>query len=464
MQNIIKKTISLDVLIVEDEEDIADLIADVLKSAGFTSRVAFGSRQAFIEVRARVPNAIILDLWLKGSDLDGLGILEKIKASYPLLPVVVISGHGTIETAISAIKLGAYDYIAKPLSQDKLLITLKRACEASRLKKENIGLRSKVRRDNELVGQSALISKLRNEIEKVASNNSRVLIEGHFGCEQEIVAHMIHSKSSRAGRPMVTLNANLTEGHKDQFNLFGSQQKEEADLLGRKISIFEAAHGSTLYLQDVTFFSLDTQKQLLSFLQCSRLPNGVEELDVRIIASVRPEIHILIEEGKFLADLYERLSIVRLKIPSLEERREDIRLLVRYYASKISSYQGLRNLNFTNEALAMLENAQWPANLRQLSNTVEHALLISQLDGQTTITSCALSGLIQKQKSYEENEDLLGIESLNFRQAKRKFECYYLNLQMARFRNNISKTSDFIDMERSALHRKLKSLGLNVKE
>jgi two-component system nitrogen regulation response regulator NtrX len=465
IQNLIKKIVALDVLIVEDEEDIADLIADILKNAGFHPRIASGSKQAFIEMQVRVPNAIILDLWLKGSDLDGLGILEKIKSNYPLLPVVVISGHGTIDTAISAIKMGAYDYIAKPLSQEKLLITLKRACEASRLRKENIGLKSKLKKENELIGQSGFVSKLRSDVEKIAASNSRVLIKAPFGCEQNVVANIVHSKSFRSARQMITVNPYLIDPCKIQESLFGNFQRNDRDLFRRKISLLEAAHGSTLYLQDVTLLSLEVQKQLLKFIQNSKLPQSDDELDVRIIASSSPDIENLVKNGNFLADLYERLNIIQITIPALCQRREDIGVLAKYYLSQITSAYGLKKISFTDEVIAILESFEWKANLKELSHVVEYAFCIAQ----STYADCIspdMLGILRNKGSQDQEFSNEGVDivGMNFREAKSNFERYYLTLQMHRFSNNISKTSDFIQMERSALHRKLKSLNLSVKD
>jgi two-component system nitrogen regulation response regulator NtrX len=465
MKNLVKKVMSLDVLIVEDEKDIAELMADILQNAGFSPRIASCSREAFAEMQIRVPNAIILDLWLKGSDLDGLGILEKIKASYSLLPVVVISGHGTIETAISAIKLGAYDYIAKPLSQEKLLITLKRACESSRLKKENMGLKSRIKKENELIGQSSVMSKIRSEIQKVVATNSRVLIRADFGCEQDVVANMIHLGSARASRPMITVNPHLLDQHKLEASLFGNAEKNSKDLFGRKIGLLEAAHGSVLYLQDVTFCSLDIQKQLLHFIQNPKLPQTGEVLDVRVVASTTLDIESLVKQGLFLSDLYERLNIVQINLPSLSERREDIPILANYYLSKAILSHGLRKISFSEDAIATLKIFEWPANLKELNNVVEHSVFIAQSRCSNIITADMLCKQTAEYNQMHDSTNSVGQVSLmNFRDAKKNFENYYLTLQLNKFSNNISKTSDFIGMERSALHRKIKSLNINIKE
>ena len=239
----------MDVLIIEDEENIADLIADILKVKGFKVRIAYNSTQAFSQMQNKVPNAIILDVWLKGSDLDGLGILEKVKARYNLLPVIVISGHGTIDTAISAVKLGAYDYIAKPLSQEKLLLTLRRACEAARLRGENLTLKSRIQKENELMGSCAVMRKLEEEIDKVAQSSGRVFIFGPHGCEQDTVARLVHAKSNRSSRPMVQVNPYIMTVEKIENAILG--QSGKADVFGKKIGFLEAAQGSTIYFKDV---------------------------------------------------------------------------------------------------------------------------------------------------------------------------------------------------------------------
>lgn len=440
---------TLDVLVVEDELDIADLISDVLKEEGFQTRIASCSKGAFDSIRARVPNAVILDLWLKGSELDGLGILEVIKEHYSLLPVVVISGHGTVETAITAIKLGAYDYITKPLSQKKLLITLKRACESAKLKKENRELKAQFKFGNEIIGSSSVVCKLKSEIEKFAPTNRRVLIRGSFGLEQDLVAKLVHSKSARAHGPMLIANAGSSKIERD---LFGSKVSSKGPI-SRKLGMLEAAHKGSLYIQDVNLLDLNTQKALLEFINTSK--SASEPLDVRIISSVAVDINPLVESGAFSRQLYERLSVCEIRVPQLRERLEDIPELVERYISHFTLAGGGSDLVFTKEALNLLSSYDWPANLKQLRNVVECCILKASASGVFKVDAQDLSGLLG---SRSDDQIALDLFKMKIKDARREFEKRYIKFHMARFSNSISRTADFIGMERSALHRKFKSL------
>lgn len=442
---------SLDVLIVEDELDIAELIAEVLKDAGFSARIASCSKTAFAAVRAKVPNAIILDVWLRGSELDGLGILEVIKEHYSLLPVVVISGHGTLETAISAIKLGAYDYITKPLSQKKLLITLKRACETAKLKRENRELKSSFRAEDELIGKSSVITKLKAEIAKAALGDKRVMIKGGFGSEFDAVASLLHSKSARAANAMLIVNCSSAKAGKE---LFGSDPNASGPI-SRKIGKLEAANGGSIYLQNVSCLDKSLQKRLLEFLYLGKINSANESFDVRIIASASTNIDSLIESGCFSRELYERLSVCQIQIPLLRERTEDIEELVEHHSLQISNSGAARNASFSKEAIELLSYHSWPANLKQLKNVVEHSLLIASAFEESKVGENVIRevfGPLSTNLPFD-------IGKMSFKEAKREFERMYLDFHISRLCGNISKVADSIGMERSALHRKVKALS-----
>lgn len=459
---------ALDILIIDDEADIRDLISDILKDDGFSSRAAANSAQAFRAISEKLPNAIILDIWLQDSDLDGLGILEMVKKQYPLMPVIVISGHGTIETAVSAIKMGAYDYLEKPFTHDKLMIILKRACESAKLKRENIDLKSKVIDKTEFVGSAAITTRLRTEIEKVAPTSGRVMINGAVGSGKELAARLIHKRSKRANGPFLVFSPIAMNATKIQQELFGEFERQEStNLFDKRVSILEAANNGTLYIDDVGDLPLNAQNKLLKFLRDQTLIKGTKttKLDVRIVTSTTKDLQVEITHGRFRQDLYYRLNVVPLYVPMLAERKEDIPLLVKYFVKQLSKFSGLKEREFSDESIAALQAYNWPGNVRQLRNVIEWTLIMnppSSLSSDKIRSDMLPQEVINNSVNISKPDTNLDMMSMPLREAREVFERQYLTAQMNRFNSNISKTSTFVGMERSALHRKLKTLNIHA--
>ncbi|MFK7968022.1 MAG: sigma-54-dependent transcriptional regulator [Rickettsiaceae bacterium] len=460
---------ALDVLIIDDEMDIRDIISDILKDEGFSSRMAANSTQAFNAIAEKTPNAVILDIWLQGSELDGLGILEIIKKQYPLMPVIVISGHGTIETAVSAIKMGAYDYLEKPFTHDKMVILLKRACEASKLRRENIDLRSKVIDKTEFVGSSSVITRLKSEIEKVAPTSGRVMIHGGIGSGKELTARLIHKKSKRVSSSFLVFSPTSMSANKIQQELFGDEEKQElGSVFDKRISVLEATHNGTLYIDEVGDLPMAIQNKLLKFLKDQTLVkanNKMVKLDIRFITSSTKDLQAEIAQGRFRQDLYFRLNVVPLYVTNLSERKEDIPLLVKYFIKQLSKFSGLKEREFSDEAVAALQAYNWPGNVRQLRNVIEWTLIMKPPIAGTLekIKSDMLpQDVINNSVNISKPDNNLDMMSMPLREAREVFERQYLSAQMNRFNNNILKTSTFVGMERSALHRKLKMLSIHA--
>lgn len=457
----------LDIMVIEDEADIRELISDILKDEGFNVRLAANSAKAFELISEKIPSAIILDIWLQRSELDGLGILEIVKKRYPLLPIIIISGHGTIETAVNAIKMGAYDYLEKPFTQDKLLIMLKRACEVAKLKRENFDLKSKVADRYEIIGNSAAINKLKSEIDKVAPTSGRIMITGEAGSGKELAARLIHKKSKRTYNPFIVYNPTGLSVEKIQKDLFGDYENNFAGSISRKLSVLEAAHNGTLYIDEVGDLPLTIQTKLLRFLQDSmfeRPSNGQSiKLDIRLITSTSKNLQNDINNGKFRQDLFYRLNVVPLKVPSLAERKDDIPLLVIYFLKYLAKFSGLPERHFADESTAALQAYNWPGNIRQLRNVVEWTLIMNPGNAGNLIKHEMLPNDITSNTiNIIKTENNMDMMSMPLREAREIFEKQYLIAQMSRFNNNISKTSLFVGMERSALHRKLKLLNIHT--
>lgn len=459
-------TMSLDVLVVDDEIDIRDLVSDILKDEGFTARTAADSTQAFKMLHDKIPSAIILDIWLQGSELDGLGILEIVKKRYPLIPVIVISGHGTIETAVSAIKMGAYDYLEKPFTHDKLIILLKRACEVTKLKRENINLKSKVIDKAELIGNSPITTKLKADIDKIALTTSRVMIQGKIGSGKELAARLIHKQSKRANAPFVVFSPVCMSLEKINQELFGGYEEQETGV--RRLSVLEVANNGTLYIDEIIALPLALQAKLLKFLQeqtFDKAGNKSVKLDVRFITATSRNIPEEIAKGSLLEDLYHRLNVTFLKIPSLYERKDDIPILVKYFIKQLAKFSGLKVREFSDETIAALQVYNWPGNIRQLRNMVEWTLIMNPLtsnNSELIRPNMIPAEILVNGPSISKQEENLDMMSMPLREAREVFERQYLSAQMTRFNNNISKTSSFVGMERSALHRKLKLLNLHI--
>ena len=464
----IPKTNTLDILIVDDEVGIRELISDILKDEGFSSRLAANSAQAFKAISEKLPNAIILDVWLQNSDLDGLGILEIVKKQYPLMPVIIISGHGTIETAVSAIKMGAYDYLEKPFTHDKIMVMLQRACEAARLKMENRELKTKVIDKTEFVGSAAITTRLKMEIEKVAPTSGRVMINGAVGSGKELAARLIHKRSKRANAPFIVFSPIAMNASKIQQDLFGEfDRPESATLFDKRVSILEAANNGTLYIDDVGDLPINAQNKLLKFLRDQTLVKGNKsiKLDVRIITSTTRDLQVEITHGRFRQDLYYRLNVVPLYVPMLAERKEDIPLLVKYFVNQLSKFSGLKEREFSDEAIAALQAYSFPGNVRQLRNVIEWTLIMnppSTLSSDKIRSDMLPQEVINNSVNISKPDTNLDMMSMPLREAREVFERQYLTAQMNRFNSNISKTSTFVGMERSALHRKLKTLNIHT--
>jgi two-component system nitrogen regulation response regulator NtrX len=452
-----------DILIVDDEADIREGVAGILSDEGHSTRMARNSDEALAAVEARRPHLVFLDIWLQGSRLDGLQILQVIKEQHPTLPVVMISGHGNIETAVSAIKLGAYDFIEKPFKADRLVLVADRALEASRLKREIVDLKSRSNASSRIVGKSTTVNQLRMTIERVAPANSRILITGAPGTGKELVARSIHDASNRASGPFVVLNAATITPENMEMELFGAEGGEGRL---RKIGALEEAHGGTFYLDEIADMPKETQGKILRVLvdQNFQRVGGATRVhvDVRIISSTSRDLPGAIAQGVFREDLFHRLSVVPIRVPSLSERREDIPELVSFFMGQVSHATGMPRRNVGDDAMAVLQSHDWPGNIRQLRNNVERLMILTAGDPEATINADMLPSevgtMVPTTPSGAGGEKLM---SLPLREAREVFEREYLVAQISRFGGNISRTAEFIGMERSALHRKLKSLSID---
>jgi two-component system nitrogen regulation response regulator NtrX len=454
-----------EILIVDDEKDIRLLVSGVLEDEGYKTREAASSSEALAALKKRPPSLVLLDIWLQGSELDGIELLGVIRREHPLVPIVMISGHGTIETAVHAIKLGAYDFIEKPFKADRLLLVLERAIEAARLKRENQELRLRAGSRSELVGSSHSIVQLRQQIEKVAPTGSRVLITGPAGAGKEVVARLLHERSRRADGPFVALNCATMRPDRLELELFGSEAGFEGQDTPRKVGTFEQAHGGTLFLDEVADMPLETQGKIVRALQEQTFQRvggtGKVEVDVRVIASSNRDLAGEIAAGRFREDLFYRLSVVPLRVPPLRERREDIPLLARHFMSRSAETSGLPSREFGEDAMAALQAYEWPGNVRQLRNVIDWLLIMAPGEVREPIRADMLPNEIGSIAPAVVKWDKGGeIMSLPLRDAREVFEREYLIAQVTRFGGNISRTAAFVGMERSALHRKLKSLGV----
>ena len=452
-----------DILIVDDEADIRDLVAGILDDEGFKTRTARDSDTALAEISSRRPNLIFLDIWLQGSRLDGLQLLEQIKLEHPDVPVVMISGHGNIETAVAAIKRGAYDFIEKPFKADRLILVANRALETSRLKREVRELKQHAPSSGTLVGRSPCMNQLRQTIDRAAKANSRIMIVGPSGGGKELAARTLHAMSSRADGPFVVINAAAITPERMEVELFGVELSDGET--GRKPGALEEAHGGTLFIDEIADMPRETQNRILRVLvdQTFQRAGGTTKVsvDVRIVSSTARNLEAEIAEGKFREDLYHRLSVVPIRVPPLSERREDIPDLVEYFMDQISSATGLPKRRIGEDAMAVLQSHVWPGNVRQLRNNVERVMILAGGDAEAAITADMLpqdvGSMIPAMPTGNNGEHIMG---LPLREAREVFERDYLIAQISRFSGNISRTAEFVGMERSALHRKLKALGV----
>ncbi len=457
-----------DVLIVDDEADIRLVISGILSDEGYATREAGDDVTALAEIQARRPSLVILDIWLEGSRFDGLKILEILQREHPSVPVLMISGHGSIQTAVSAIKMGAYDFIEKPFKADRLILLVQRAIEAARLKAENEELRFRAGGEMELLGASAVMNQLRQAIERAAPTGSRVLITGPAGAGKEVVARLLHDRSRRRDAPFVVLNCATLRPDHFEIELFGT---ESGDSEGgpRRVGTFERAHGGTLLLDEVTDMPLETQGKIVRVLQeqtFERVGGKTRvEVDVRVIATSNRDLHEAFADGRFREDLYYRLNVVPVRVPPLTQRREDIPVLARHFMLRSAELAGIPARAIGEDAMAALQAYSWPGNVRQLRNVIDWLLIMVPGDPREPIDAEVLPPEIGSVAPPSPQSDGKGeIMGLPLREARELFERQYLMAQVSRFGGNVSRTAAFVGMERSALHRKLKSLGVQATE
>ena len=450
---------ALDILVVDDEPDIRDLISGVLEDEGYTTRVAANSDETIAAVNERRPSLVLLDVWLRGSRMDGLELLSELKQLDAKMPIIVISGHGNIDTAVAAISQGAVDFIEKPFEAEHLLHLVARATETERLRRENEILKARVGFADELTGNSAAVNNVRATLKRVAGTGSRLLISGPAGVGKEVAARLMHNWSSRADAAFVTISAARLSPESVEEELFGTERNGKIE----KTGLMEEAHGGTLFIDEVADMPLDTQGKILRVLteqSFNRLGGSQKvNVDVRVVSATSRDLEVEISEKRFREDLYYRLNVVPVVLPPLNQRREDIPVLVEHYAARFATEQRLQPPEISDEAMAALQACDWPGNVRQLRNVVERTIILAPKDNFARIEVEMLPPEVLG------NDDDLdqGVASLMgspLREARESFEREYLKVQIRRFSGNISKTANFIGMERSALHRKLKILGL----
>jgi two-component system nitrogen regulation response regulator NtrX len=447
-----------DILIVDDERDIRELISDILQDEGYATRLAGNSDDAVAAINAEPPALMILDIWLKDSQMDGIDILKKVKRDNPDVPVVIISGHGNIEIAVAAIKQGAYDFIEKPFNIDQLLVVIRRAMETSRLRRENLNLKRRDVANTDMIGVSTAFKTLMGQLDKVTKSNGRVMLRGPAGSGKEIAARYIHSNSARASAPFVTINCASVAPDRMEEVLFGSESAGN----GVEPGLLEQAHGGVIFFDEVADLPLGTQSKILRVLvdqQFTRVGGHDKvRVDLRVVSSTNKDLDAAIKNDTFREELFHRLNVVPITVPSLEERREDIPVLAAHFIADFNASQGLPLRKFSDDAVALLQTMIWPGNVRQLKNLVERVLILG--DGTGPIEARELPG--EDENTEEDGRVVLSgaLATLPLREAREAFEREYLLTQINRFGGNISRTANFVGMERSALHRKLKSLGV----
>ncbi|MDR6115949.1 MULTISPECIES: sigma-54 dependent transcriptional regulator [unclassified Sphingomonas] len=452
---------ALDILVVDDELDIRELVAGVLEDEGYDARVAADSDSALEAMAVRRPSLVLLDVWLQGSKLDGLELLDEIKRRDPSIPVLVISGHGNLDTAVAAIRKGAADFIEKPFEAERLLLMVGRATETERLRRENASLRASVGRENDLTGSSSAINGIRATLKRVAATGSRVLIMGAAGVGKEVAARLLHGWSNRVDAPFVVVSAARMTPERVEEELFGVE--EGGDLV--RTGLLEQAHGGTLFLDEIADMPIATQARILRVLtdQSFTRVGGtrVVKVDVRVVSATARDLTQEIAEGRFREDLYYRLNVVPVTIPSLAERREDIPPLVEHFMAHYASERRVRTPEIAPDAMVAMQSYDWPGNVRQLRNVVERTIILAPGDRLARIDLDLLPAEVLGEGGDMGGGGATAIMGAPLREARESFEREYLRVQIRRFSGNISRTASFIGMERSALHRKLKLLGIS---
>ena len=450
---------ALDILVVDDERDIRDLVSGVLSDEGYDCRTAGDSTSALAAVDERRPSLVLLGVWLHGSPMDGLEVLDAIKQREPDLPVIIFSGHGNIDTAVSAVSRGAMDFIEKPFEAGRLLHLVERATETERLRRENDRLRKGFTRGEEFNGNSAAINSVRATLKRVASTGSRVLITGPAGAGKEVAARLLHSWSMRADNAFVIVNSARITPERFEQELFGEESNGKLVRPG----LLELADGGTLYLDEIADMPLSTQARILRVLteQSFVRVGGTRQIgvDVRVVSSTARDLQKEMDEKRFREDLFYRLNVVPVKVPSLSERRDDIPALTGHFFTRHAAEQGIPSPEISEEAMAALQAYDWPGNVRQLRNVVERMIILTPREEIGLIEAAMLPSEVTGGR-LGGGGGIAALMGAPLREARETFEREYLSVQIRRFSGNISKTASFIGMERSALHRKLKLLGM----
>ncbi len=452
---------ALDILVVDDEADIRELVSGVLEDDGYTARTAANSDMALKAIADRRPSLVLLDVWLKGSALDGLDLLDEIKRRDPSLPVLVISGHGNLDTAVAAIRRGAADFIEKPFEAERLLLLVARATETERLRRENEVLRAKIGFEDELTGTSSAINSVRATVKRVAPTGSRVLFTGPAGVGKEVAARLLHNWSPRVSGPFIVASAARMTPERVEEELFGLERNEQDIVPG----LMERAHGGTLFLDEIADMPLNTQARILRVLtdQSFARVGGTRQVkvDVRVVSATSKDLQSEIAAGRFREDFYYRLNVVPVHITPLKERREDISSLAGHFLARYAAERCISPPELSQEAIAALQAFEWPGNVRQLRNIIERTIILAPSERLGLIEADMLPSEIMGDAEQNVSLSASGvIMGTPLREARESFEREYLRVQIRRFSGNISRTAAFIGMERSALHRKLKLLGM----